>query len=404
MQAENKKLIEKLAITDTPRMDFVINNQENVTFSSPNQFPDVEEEDSIALYDIEDIQPLVKSYLARQTKKPTENMPSTKIDTVNIDSHRTVFIKPHMSDGKNILKLENELEDDIVDDIDIINDDDSDDYDDYDYDHEQMQYYKRVIKEETELIIEDTMQVENDLFCCNLCDGLFESINELDVHMRSHDIHMNTTIDLTDTETVQVNNVFIESASQQNPMLKPVTVVKSRLPALATASVKKGSGKKTVKKTEAKSTKKTEAKSVKKPTGTVTTNTKADKKVARKAAVKKALATIPAEVTATITTKTTATSATVLPIQSVKQSATTVVTIKSSELHENKDVHTNQPPHLHSNQTYSGRDRSRSNHRTNSRSRERDSHFDRDTSPLARGFYLFIFSFDFSLEKIFFIF
>lgn len=421
MQAENKKLIARLALID---------GQTGI-FPSKNPFSNVENgEDSIAVYDIEEIQPLVESYLA--TKKPMQNVDLSKIsgDTVAIESsqlanaatsaHHTVYIEHNLLSADNILRLENELED--ADDIDIINDDDSDEFiDGYDDDEdgyddyaEQMhaEYQKRVIKQENELIIEDTMQMENDLFCCNMCDGLFETINGLDLHMRSHGIHVNNAIDssnsmlLTDTESVQVNNAYIDgeqpNTNAKIPPAAAAAIVKSNPAKLDKVQVKT---KKSVKKTVDKAV-------VKKSTGTVPAKKAADKgsvkKRTRKTLAKKTTGSVPVSTMVAVTSETAA-ATTTPPAATTVIPSDTVNTMESLKLHENKDVHRNPPNHLHSAQKlYNDRDRSRSNQRTESRSdstssrcsnsRERYSHFEREreTSPLlARGF--FFFSFLFSL-------
>lgn len=176
LQAENRKLNEKASrLTLTPdevEMKFepvktvqitkesIGDMHPYVSFPSPQRIVDDHSDDAsaVAFCHIDDIQPRVRSFLMRDLDSPILN--GTEINSVE-DTMDTSTI-----DGNQGV---------------------DEDGDDYDIQHDEYEFSPTVIKEENELIIEDTIQIANDLFCCNICDGSFDSCDALDRHFNDHD-------------------------------------------------------------------------------------------------------------------------------------------------------------------------------------------------------------------------
>lgn len=162
MQLENRKLKEQNPHSESPTMQLVeiqpvqSNKYDtngyhsvDVSFPSPRRLGNPDDDDIFAR-----VQPPVllgdTMNFARWKREPIDEMADASMDTDNQDN-------------------------------DVSGDDCADNYDD------EFEYTTAFIKEEHELIIEDTIQIANELFYCNICDESFDSCDALDSHLNESD-------------------------------------------------------------------------------------------------------------------------------------------------------------------------------------------------------------------------
>lgn len=184
-------------------------NDNQLRISSPIDLIDSSDDNSITgldascpIFGIEEIEPIANEYLNRMETLAAEAEGAAELNIgADVTEGGLDEIDAQPLDTANV-----ELNS---------NDADAAESDDDEIDLAEYSYAE--IKKEAELIIEDTEQITDDVFVCTICNESFDSINNLDAHMKCHSDNAvtdsNPSLEIIDCESGEM----MEDASANQP-------------------------------------------------------------------------------------------------------------------------------------------------------------------------------------------
>lgn len=115
------------------------------------------------------------------------------------DEESGMLVAPFNFDNVDDMSMDNSSTADESLDVDVVDDDESD---------VDEPIPAAFIKQEHELIIEDTIQIANELFYCNICDSSFDSCDALDTHFDGSS-SCKSAMASSSTSSENINNVDV---------------------------------------------------------------------------------------------------------------------------------------------------------------------------------------------------